>query len=425
MGVIVALLVLNGIIVFHELGHYMFARVFGVEVFEFAIGFGPKLLAFRRNGTRFALKLLPFGGSCSMKGEQDDDMSEGSFSAAPVWQRAIIIGMGPAFNLFLALVAAAAITFGFGVDYPVVKSVYPGSPAESAGLAAGDRILTLNGNELSTTREYLSDVAFYGVPDEILVTYSRNGGVFSASFSSYVMNHYRLGFRYNDETSGIVSVVNGGAAQRAGLMAGDIVKSIDGTVLGDDCSLGEYVKSAEFDEDPVVILCDRGGRDVEIIIHPTPEPVLTSGFELVGTSQRVSFIEAFDGAYNEISYYLRAVSRAFQTVLMRKSGVDELSGPIGTVTAVSGVYSVAAKQGAPVAAKTVLILIALISASVGMTNLIPLPALDGCQLVFFAIEAVRRKPVSGKIRLAINSVGLSLVMLVMLYVSVRELFLFL
>lgn len=425
VGVIVALLVLNGVIIFHEFGHYMFARLFGVEVLEFAVGFGPKLLAIRnKNGTRFVLKLLLFGGSCSMKGEQGDDMSEGSFSATPVWQRAIIIAMGPAFNMFLALVAAAAITFAFGVDYPVVKMVFPGSPAESAGLAAGDRLLTFNGNRITTTREYLSDLAYYGVSDEILITYSRGGDVFSASFPSYVMNRYRLGFRYSNETSGVVSVISGGSAESAGLMAGDIVKAIDGTAIGDDCSLREYVNTAEFDETPVVMLCDRGGKDIEVVIQPSPEPVLSAGFELDGVPQSVPFVEAIDGAYNEISYYLRAVYRALQTVLMRKSGVDDLSGPVGTVTAIGGVYSAAAKQGTPVATKTVLMLVALISASIGMTNLVPFPALDGFQLMFFGIEAVRGRPVSSKIRFAINSVGFSLIMLVMLYVSVRELFVF-
>ena len=422
MSVVVALLILNGVIIFHEFGHYLFARVFGIEVLEFAVGFGPKLFSFKKNGTRFAFKAFLVGGSCLMKGEQTDDNSMGSFSAVPVWQRAIVIGMGPGFNVFLALITAIIYICCFGVDRPVVTTVYPGSPAAEAGLVEGDRILSFGGKKLYNTREYMSDLSYYGVPGDVELTFSRSGEVFSARFPSFTLERFRLGFSYDRDTAAITRLEDGGGAQLSGAQEGDIIKSIDGHEIGSGHALKDYLSVTEFDESPVEILCDRSGEDVAMIVYPVAYSYRTTGFELNTVSQRVVLGEIIDSSYGEICYYLRSVFYAIASVFDDGFTTDVLAGPVGTIGAISDVYSSAAKRGLYASARAVLSLITLISASIGITNLVPLPSLDGCQLVFFAIEAVRRKPVSVKIRSAVNVVGFGIIMAVLLYVSVMEVF---
>lgn len=158
-SVIAVVLVLGGLIFFHELGHFLFARLFGVGVKVFSLGFGPKLFGWKRGLTEYRLSALPLGGYVSMVGERPgEDLPEGfqprhSFTGRPAWQRMIIIAAGPLANFVLAVAIIYALILAQGVPTPVplVAEVVAGSPAEAAGLKAGDRIVVLDGHEVKST----------------------------------------------------------------------------------------------------------------------------------------------------------------------------------------------------------------------------------------------------------------------------------
>ncbi|MDO4567856.1 MAG: RIP metalloprotease RseP [Clostridia bacterium] len=149
LSILAALVVLSILVVIHELGHYWAGRLLGFRIVEFAVGMGPRIFKFERKGTIYALRAFPIGGMCQFDGE-DEEESEGSFNAQPVWKRMIVVLAGPLMNFVLALVIAAITLLAFGGDYqydvpPVVQSVSEDSPAELAGIEAGDVILSVDG----------------------------------------------------------------------------------------------------------------------------------------------------------------------------------------------------------------------------------------------------------------------------------------
>ncbi len=158
-SVIAVILVLGGLIFFHELGHFFFARLFGVGVKVFSLGFGPKLFGWKRGLTEYRLSALPLGGYVSMVGERPgEDLPPGfsprhSFTGRPAWQRMIIIAAGPLANFVLAVAIIYGLILAQGVPTPVplVAEVVAGSPAEAAGLKAGDRIVFLDGQEVTNS----------------------------------------------------------------------------------------------------------------------------------------------------------------------------------------------------------------------------------------------------------------------------------
>lgn len=174
MTIIIALLVLCTLVLFHEFGHYIAGRRAGIEVTEFAIGFGPKLVKWNRNGTEFSIRLLPLGGFCKFLGEDEDDSSEGSFNNASIWGRIKTVAAGPIFNIVVALLIAVAMLFMYGNRISAVDSIEPGSSAEQAGLANGDIITSVNGEAVKFAGQASQKLGMAG-NENISITVDRGG----------------------------------------------------------------------------------------------------------------------------------------------------------------------------------------------------------------------------------------------------------
>lgn len=179
-SLLASVLAFGGIILFHELGHFLLARKNGVTVVEFSAGFGPRLLSYvsKKSGTRYSLKLLPFGGSCAMLGEFEEGEERppegegGSFFEKSPLARMAVIAAGPIFNFLMAFVLALVILSWAGLDRPVLFGVTPGQPAEAAGLMAGDRITKLGSRNIRLSREISMYLMTNGTR-ELTVEYQR------------------------------------------------------------------------------------------------------------------------------------------------------------------------------------------------------------------------------------------------------------
>lgn len=149
--ILLAILILSVIVVFHEFGHYIVGRLTGIGVLEFAVGMGPKLFGWSRNGIDYSLRAIPLGGYCKFKGENEEDDAPDSFSNAPVWKRFLTVLSGPAMNFVLAFLAAIVLLVLNGrYDYaPLVGEVIENTPAYEAGLMADDMITAIDGEELT------------------------------------------------------------------------------------------------------------------------------------------------------------------------------------------------------------------------------------------------------------------------------------
>ena len=154
MNIVLAVLILGGIILFHELGHFIFAKLSGIEVTEFSLGMGPRLLSFVKGETRYSLKLLPFGGSGAMLGEDEDAEGDRAFNNKPVFNRIAVVAGGPLFNFLLAFLLSLVIVGCAGGFYePVVVGVEKGYPAEQVGILPGDVITKVNHRSVHSYRD--------------------------------------------------------------------------------------------------------------------------------------------------------------------------------------------------------------------------------------------------------------------------------
>lgn len=152
MSYILALIIFSAIVIFHELGHFLLAKWNGIEVIEFSLGMGPRLLSHVWGDTRYSLKLLPIGGSCQMVGEEEASDSEGAFGNKSVWARIAVVAAGPVFNFILAWVLALIIVGSMGYDNTMVD-IIPDSAAAEAGMEDGDQIISINGSRTWLYRE--------------------------------------------------------------------------------------------------------------------------------------------------------------------------------------------------------------------------------------------------------------------------------
>lgn len=179
MSILMAIIIFSLIILFHEFGHFLLAKLNGVTVVEFSLGMGPRLLSGVWGGTRYSWKLLPFGGSCMMLGEDEAAGEEGSFGSKSVWARISVIAAGPVFNFILAFAASVIIIANIGYDPAVVYKVSEGFPAQEAGIQAGDVITKMNGKSIHTARDITNYITFHQ-GEMIHLTYERDGQKYTA-----------------------------------------------------------------------------------------------------------------------------------------------------------------------------------------------------------------------------------------------------
>lgn len=205
MSIILALIIFSVIVIVHELGHFLLAKYNGITVTEFSVGMGPRILSHEWGGTRYSLKILPFGGSCMMVGEEEESNEAGSFGSKSVWARISVVAAGPIFNFLLAFILSVIIVGNIGFDDTVVN-VTPGYPAAEAGMQDGDEIIRMNGSRTYVYREIsLFNSLHQGKTTE--VTYRRAGENYTVTLRPVKdeTGFYRYGFeKVSSRTKGNV-----------------------------------------------------------------------------------------------------------------------------------------------------------------------------------------------------------------------------
>ena len=337
MSIVIALLVFSVIILFHEFGHFLLAKLNKITVVEFSLGMGPRLLSFEAGGTRYSWKLLPFGGSCMMLGEDGEEEEEGSFGSKSVWARMSVIAAGPIFNFLLAFIMALFIVGNLGYDVPVLLNVTEGMPAADAGLQAGDRIVKMNGKRIHLYRE-VQNYSMFHQGETVVFQYERDGELHEATVAPELMNgSYKYGI---------------------------------------------------------------GGN--------------------INYRQKTNVLETLEYSAYEVYYWIDTTVSSLG--LLFKGGVqlDDMSGPVGVVDAIGTTYQESRDEGAFYVWMNLLNIAILLSANLGVMNLLPIPALDGGRLIFLIVEAIRRKRVEPELEAKIHFAGLMLLMLLMVVVMYND-----
>lgn len=174
MNIIIAIIIFSIIILFHELGHFLLAKLNGIRVNEFCLGMGPTLIGFTKGETKYSLKLLPFGGACMMEGEDGDSQDQRAFNSKSVWARISVVVAGPVFNFIMAWIFALIVVGSVGYDRPVLLGVMEGLSAEEAGMQAGDEIISMNGYRTHFYRE-VSQYSLFHPGETVDIVYMRDG----------------------------------------------------------------------------------------------------------------------------------------------------------------------------------------------------------------------------------------------------------
>ena len=422
MKILIALLVFSVIVLFHELGHFLLAKRNGIAVTEFSLGMGPRLLSTEKGGTRYSLKLFPIGGSCMMVGEDEDDDSEGSFNNASVWARISVVAAGPIFNFILAFVFAMIITSVVGYDPARVLQVTEGSPAAQAGLKEGDIIKEFQGRHISIGRDLDSYMTLHGLKDEeISLTYERDGKKHDIQFQANSQSRYMLGFTYLSEgIPEITQVMLNSAMAKAGVMPGDIIREINGTAVADSQEIQAYLQEHPLDGTEITLGIERDGKVETISAIPQMTKHVDSGFIYNIYREKTDFLGVMKYSAVEVRYWVSTTVESLMMLIKGQFSVNDLSGPVGIIDVIGDSYEEAKSEGAMMVWMQMLYWAILLSANLGVMNLLPIPALDGGRLVFLLIESVRKKRLNPNVEGMIHFAGFVLLMMLMVFVMFND-----
>lgn len=423
MKIILALLIFSAIILFHELGHFLLAKKNKIVVTEFSLGMGPRLLSTEKNGTRYSLKLLPLGGSCAMLGEDMEDESKGTFNGAPVWGRIATVAAGPVFNFILAFVFAVLIVTLVGYDPAEVTQVESGSTVAEAGLQEGDIIKEYQGYHIDLARDlYLYMYLNNPQEDEtIYMTVERDGKDVELAFKPDVQVRYLLGFnRKSTDSLEVASLIPGMGLSETGVEPGDVITSINGTRLENSDDYTAYLAEHPLTSEPVTITYERDGLEYNAEVTPSESRTAVLDFSYNLAYTKTQGFEVLKYGTLEVKYMIRSTLLSLKELLTGGLGVKDLSGPVGVVDAIGSTYEASKSEGMLTIWVNMLYMAALLSANLGVMNLLPLPALDGGRLVFLIIEAIRRKPVNRQIEGMVHFAGLMVLMLLMVVVMYND-----
>ncbi len=424
LKILIAALILCIVIIVHEFGHFLLAKTNGIVVEEFSVGLGPRILTTVKGGTRYSLKLIPFGGACQMKGEDDGDCSEGSFGSKGVWRRISVVIAGPIFNFILAFFGAMIIVAYMGYDPATVTYVKDGSPEQAAGLLEGDLITEFDGKKIHMGRELYMRLSLEGIEDkEITIVVERDGEEKVIKYQPATQDRYMLGFSYTptEAQAEISSLTVGGVLQKAGLEIGDIIYSINGQRVESGAALEQYFTEHPMDGTALKLTYLRDGLEYEIEVTPKAVHYVAQGFSYNLASQKTNALGVLKYSFYETKYWMESTMLSLKLLVTGKIGMESISGPVGVVEVIGDVYEDSKDTGSSLFTwLSMLEMVILISANLGVMNLLPFPALDGGRLVFLLVEAIRGKRVNPDAEGMVHFAGLIILMVFMLWVTFRD-----
>lgn len=446
MNIVLAIIVLSVIIIVHEFGHFILAKANGVMVMEFCIGFGPKLVSFKKGETVYSIKLLPFGGACIMLGEDfldtEDEAEEGeseetsdnsaeksvkekydmsrSFPAQSVWARMSILAAGPVFNFILAFVLSVIIIGFAGYDPCEVSAVADNSPASSAGLEAGDLITKINGHRVTFSRDLSLETLMH--PDRTLnITYERDGQKYTAKVVPEYQKKvsYMTGITILSDCS-IQTVENDSPAKKGGIKAGDKIKSIQGTEIENTQQIVDIIAACDGSEQTIVV--ERDGKELTLKVTPQMKERESyyTGLYSYGARQKAGALSTVGYAFKDVGYWIRTVFGSLGMMFRGQVSLDDVSGPVGVVSVIGDVVEESKSDGAFYVLLNLFNMTVMISANLGVMNLLPLPALDGGRLLFVILEILRGKPVAKEKEGIVHFAGMILLMILMVVVMFND-----
>lgn len=425
MTIIAGILMLGVLVFVHELGHFWIAKLSGVKVLKFSLGFGPKLVSKQWGETEYLICAIPLGGYVQMLGEGGGERGEGaeltaeelerSFAHKPVSTRLAIVSAGPIMNLLLPLLVLP-ISFMLGVQMPTyveqpacVGYVMPETTAASSGFEAGDCISSVNQQSIfswnDTNKSFVSNAG-----EPLTFAVQRNGRTVElqvAEDNNSLEGLQALGL-LPQQSARVGGLQAGMPAETAGIQAGDLIQKIGSVEIASWYDLKTVIQ--EVGQNPVQVLVERDGQllDIELI----PEQRDEGGAYLIGIAplqesvlKRFTFVEAMKEGAKRTWELVELTVVFVQKLFTGSVSAKNIGGPI-TVIQVAG-------QAAQTNLSAILSVLAFISIQLGILNLLPIPILDGGHILFYLVEIIIRRPVSVRAREMAQQVGMAMLLMLM------------
>ena len=449
MTTLISFLIVLGILVFiHELGHFIIAKLSGVGVLKFSLGFGPKIFGIKRGETEYLISALPLGGYVKMVGEATGEEvnpvdNEKSFANKPVIKRAAIVVAGPIMNLVLAF-ALLPFIYIIGVQIPayldkepIVGYVVKGENADKAGLQKGDVIQSIDGKHIKNW-EGLNSVIISNPNKALNLNIKRNAEFQEITLTPEASSQTGGGISgfFPPMSPTVGGLIKGLPAEKAGLKIGDTILAVDGVKIDHWVELQQAIQNNKSGVSGLPPNASAGGQELGVKsaeeklfqvkrgnetfdVHIKPQWNENIKAYAIGISP---LQETITMRYGPVRAVVEGVKKMGELtmltfVIIKKLFVGEISiKTLGGPLMIAQVAGQAAESGLT----ALLSLMAFLSLQLGILNLLPIPVLDGGFLLFFGIEALRGKPLSERVMTIAQNIGIGLLVLLMVFVTYND-----
>ncbi len=428
LGIFAAALLI--LVFFHELGHFLAAKLFGMRVERFSLGFPPRIFGIKKGETDYCLGATPLGGYVKISGMIDETMDDDyldeepkpwEFRSKPVWQRIVVITAGVIFNMILAVLIYGGLAYTSGdtkIQLDSVESVYVAeeSLAEQVGFQTGDKIVAVNGEEVP----YFQDLF---APDQMMAsslsyTVLRNGERTTVTVADSLLDEIgKQGFITinNVLPSQISQTVEGSPADKAGIKAGDKIAAINGEKVNHWLHVVNRISNAD---DSLQLTVNRGGETLQFTVEPNEEnklgiyPPTADVFEI--DRFNYGFIESVNVGIEKTNATVTGILGGFSKMFSGEISVrDNLGGPV----AIANVTKEATDAGGAIGFWNIT---AFLSVTLAIMNILPIPVLDGGHLMFLIYEGITRREPSPKVRMALQQIGFLLIIALFIFVTFND-----
>ena len=404
IGAIKIIFVLGFLIFIHEGGHFLVAILSGVKVKEFSIGFGPKIFSKDTKHSKFSLRLIPFGGFVDMLGENERKDEKGSFSNAKIWKRILIVAAGAIVNIVFAIVLYFSLIGLTGNNVSnEISEILPEYSENLQGLQIGDEIVSIDENKVYLKKD-INVILNNLCKDEVIIKVLRDNQLIDVKVktSKEIQNFIGIAFETEDNIIGYIEPKS--PADKIGLEVGDEILEINNIETKDALSIIEIIS-----ENKNIKLKIKRDNNILELETKTEESI----YYYLGIKNKLAKENLQNNVYYAYWETIRFVSSVFGNLKDLFTGsiyIEQMSGPIGIseyIAKTDDVYNF-------------VYLMSLISLSLGVTNLLPIPALDGGRLVLLIIEWIRKKPINQELEIKIQTFGFLILMCLALYISFND-----
>jgi regulator of sigma E protease len=424
------ILTLGVLVLVHELGHFLAAKLFKMRVERFSIGFPPRAFGKQIGETDYCISWIPIGGYVKIAGMIDESFDTEflakppepwEFRSKPIWQRIIVISAGVIMNILLAVMIFWAINYVQGSvvrETTTIGYVIDKSAAAQAGLQAGDQVLEINGKPVQNWDQVMSDLYIETMGNDVTVTVRRAGEqrqVFIPRSTIPEPNEAPFGI-VPDQTQIVIGTVEPGKpADQLGLKPLDVLISMNGIPVRYTEKVRELVQSSA--GKPLSVVWKRGSEEMSGITTPTSDGKIgiSFGAQYTGPVKRIKYtlLEALPRGFNDITTVTGLFVRQIWQIITGKTAFSQsVGGPIKIAQM--------ATQSAEMGVLTYLGFMALLSISLAVLNIIPFPALDGGHLMFLVYEGIFRREIPVKVKMGLQRAGFVLLLAFMAFVVYND-----